>query len=446
MKKRTQLKIERLGNFGEGIAYIKNKPVFVNYALIGEEVEVELVKNNRGNLEGQNLKVLTPSPIRVEPPCQYYYKCGGCNLQHMPYFEMIKYKRNVINFLFNVNLRKETKHTKLNYTILSPEEYRYRNRVILPITIYNNKISYGLYYQDSNRFLSIDTCLIHKLNIDLILKEITNLMTKYQIEPYNSKTKSGYIRFIQVRTNYQGQFQITFISYKKVDLTELANDLAANNPKVNSVFVSINDNLRSREFITEKIEKLYGDDYLEDKIGDTKYLVGPDSFFQLNLKQAKNMYDEILRVGNFTKNDTILDAYAGVSSIGIYISKFVDKVYSIEISKDAVKAAKEAVKFNNIDNIEIHSGDTLEVSKQLNIKPNVMIFNPPRTGLGKDLCNFILEEKPKKIIYASCNPLSLVDDLKILSNKYNIIETTPVDMFPQTNHVESVTLLTLKTK
>ena len=156
------------------------------------------------------------------------------------------------------------------------------------------------------------------------------------------------------------------------------------------------------------------------------------------------MYDEILRLGNFTKEDVILDAYAGVASIGIYISKLVNKVYSIELSNDAVKAGKEAIKLNNINNVSIHEGDTLKVTKKLKIKPNVMIFNPPRTGLGEELCKFIIAEKPKKIIYVSCNPQTLVSDLKILSSKYKIMETTPVDMFPQTNHVESITLLSLK--
>ncbi len=444
MRKRVQLKIERLGNFGEGIAYLNERPVFVNYALIDEVVEVDLEKNSRGNLEGKNLKIIKKSPLRVKPPCQYYYKCGGCNLQHMPYFETIKYKRNVINFLYNVNLRKETKETKLNHTILSPLEYRYRNRAILPVTTYDGKIAFGLYYQDSNRFLPVDTCLVQTLSIDLILNEIINLMTKYQIEPYNNKTKKGTIRFIQVRSNYQGEVQITFISYKDIDLTELVNDLVSNHPKVHSVFLSINNNLKSREFITSNIKNLYGETFLENQIGHYKYLIGPDSFFQLNPRQAENMYEEIIRLGQFTKNDVVLDAYAGVSSIGIYISKFVDKVYSIEIVPNAVLAAKEAIKLNNIKNISVYEGDTLEVTEKLKIKANVMIFNPPRTGLGEKLCNFILKESPERIIYVSCNPLTLVDDLKILSTKYHIVETTPVDMFPQTNHVESVTLLKIK--
>lgn len=271
-------------------------------------------------------------------------------------------------------------------------------------------------------------------------------MTKYQIEPYNNKTKKGTIRFIQVRTNYLGELQITFISYRSINLNELVNDLVSNHPKVHSIFLSINDNLRSRDFITENIHKLFGNDYLEDRIGDVKYLIGPDSFFQLNSKQAHNMYEEIIRIGNFTKNDIILDTYAGVSSIGIYLSNLVKQVHSIEINLNAVNAAKEAIKLNEINNLIIHKGDTLEVAKKLNLKFDAMIFNPPRTGLGKNLCNFILGETSAKIIYVSCNPLTLVEDLKILATKYTIIETTPIDMFPQTNHIESVTLLKLKNK
>lgn len=443
--KKVQLKIERLGNNGEGIAYLNKRPVYINYALIDEIVEVDIVENSRGHLEGENLKVIVPSGIRTQPPCPYYYKCGGCNLQHMLYFETIKYKRNVINFLYKVNLRKETRRTKLNYTIRSEEEFRYRNRVILPVTIYDDKITFGLYYQDSNRFLPIESCLIHKENTDNILTEITSLMTKHSIFPFNKKLKEGFIRFIQVRTNYKEELQVTFISYKDVNLDSLVKDLVNENPKIHSVFLTINNDLRSRNFITYNVKKLYGEDYLEDKIGETKYLIGVDSFFQLNSLQAKKMYDEILRLGNFTKEDVVLDAYAGVASIGIYISKLVNKVYSIELSSDAVKAGKEAIKLNNINNVSIHEGDTLKVVKKLKIKPDVMIFNPPRTGLGENLCKFILDEHPNRIIYVSCNPQTLVADLKILANKYKIVETTPIDMFPQTNHVETITLLSLKT-
>lgn len=445
MQKPIKLKIERLGNDGEGIAYYNNKPVFIEYGLVGEVVEVTLSKNSRGNFEGKNLKVISPSSIRVKAPCEYYLKCGGCNMQHMPYFETIKHKRNVLNFLFNVNLRKETKNTKLNFTLLSPDEYRYRNRVILPIQEFDSKLQFGLYYKDTNKFLPIKTCLVHKLNLDLIMQNIISLMTKYEINAFNPKTKQGQVRFIAIRTNQLGEFQITFISYENVNLNELVRDLVNDNPKVHSVFLSINSSLRSRDFFTHNIKKLYGEDYLVDQIGDYKFLLGPDSFFQLNSKQAKNMYDEMIRIGNLSKSDIVLDAYAGVASIGIYISHLVDKVFSVEINEGAVKAAKEAIKLNEIDNVFIYQGDTLEVSKKLPERPNVMIFNPPRTGLGVELCNFILAEKPNRIIYGSCNPKTLVDDLKILASKYNIVETTPLDMFPQTNHIESVTLLSLKT-
>lgn len=444
MKKNIRLKIERLGNDAEGIAYYQGKPVFVEYALVGEVVEVELSKNTRGNFEGKIVKIISQSQDRIKPPCEYYFRCGGCNLQHIPYFETIKHKRNVINFLFNVRLRKETKNTKINLTIPSQEEFRYRNKVTLPVQNVNNKLEFGFYYKDSNRFLPINTCLVHKMNIDLVLRNILNILEKHEIKAFDNKTKQGHIRFLVVRTNQLGDLQITFILYKQLDLKDVVLELVKNNPKVHSVFKTVNDNLRTRDFFGAKVDLLYGNYYLEEMIGSKKYLLGPDSFFQLNTKQAKFMYDEMVRVANFTKEDVVLDAYAGVASIGIYISDLVKEVYSIEINHDACKSAKEALKINNIDNVKVYEGDTLEVAKKLDIKPNIMIFNPPRTGLGENLTNFILKEEPQKIIYGSCNPKTLVDDLKILSTMYDIVETTPLDMFPQTNHIESVTLLILK--
>ena len=205
---KVELKVERLGNNGEGIAYLNKRPVYINYALIGEIVEVDIVENSRGHLEGKNLKVIVPSSIRTEPPCPYYYKCGGCNLQHMPYFETVKYKRNVINFLYKVNLRKETRRTKLNYTIRSEKEFRYRNRVILPVTTYDDKITFGLYYQDSNRFLPIDTCLIHKENTDHILTEIVALMTKHNIIPFNKKLKKDLLGLFKLELIIKKNFKL----------------------------------------------------------------------------------------------------------------------------------------------------------------------------------------------------------------------------------------------
>ena len=444
MSKRIKLKITRLGNDGEGIAYYNKKPVFIDYGLIGETVEVDLITNSRGNYEGVNLKVIKESPLRIKPPCQYYFECGGCNMQHLPYFETIKHKRNVLNFLFNVRLRKETKNTKLNLTILSPDEFRYRNKVTLPVQTANGKIRIGLFYKDTNRFLPIDTCLVHKLNIDLIIQNIINLLEKHEITPFDPKSKQGFLRYLVIRTNQKGEFQITFILYKDINLDELVKELDSNNPKVFSLFKLINDDLRTRDFFKGDLILLKGDYYLVDEIGDKKFLLGPDSFFQLNSKQAKNMYDEMIRMANFTKDDIILDGYAGVATIGIYLSDLAKEVHSIEINEGAVKAALEAVKLNNANNVSIYKGDTLEVAKNLDVKPNVVIFNPPRTGLGLELTNYLLKTKPSKIIYGSCNPKTLVDDLKILSTKYDIIETTPLDMFPQTGHIESVTLLKLK--
>ena len=444
MKKKTRLKIERIGNDGEGIAYINKRPVFIDYALLDEVVDVDIEKNSRGNFEGKNIDVIKQSPLRIDPPCPYYFRCGGCNMQHTSYFEQIKHKRNVINFLYNVNLRKETRKTKLNLTITSPIELRYRNKVTLPVQEINEKLEVGFYYKDSNRFLPVKSCLVHKMNLDLLTRNILDLLEKHEIKAFDNRTKRGDLRYIIARTNQLGDLQVTFVLAKPKNIETFISELVKDNPKIKSVFTTINSDTRSREFFGSKTTLMYGDLYLEETIGDYKLLLGPESFFQLNAIQAKNMYDEMIRLAKFNKNDIVLDAYAGVASIGIYISNLVKEVYSIEINKEACEAAKESLKLNEISNVKVFEGDTLEVFKTLDIKPNVMIFNPPRTGLGSNLSEFILSKEPDKIIYGSCNPKTLVDDLKILSKKYNIVDTTPLDMFPQTSHIESVTLLEKK--
>lgn len=445
MQRPVKLTVKRLGNDGEGIAYYKGKPVFIDFSLIQEEVEVKLQVNSRGNYEGKDLKVLKPSPIRIEAPCPYYLECGGCNLQHMPYFETIKHKRNVINFLYNVNLRKETKKTKLNYTILSPDEYRYRNKVVLPVREINGQLEVGLYYKDTNRLLPIKGCLVHRLNIDLLIENMLEIFNRHQISAFNPKRKKGVLRFIIVRTNQSGDFQVTFVTKDHIDMQPIADEIATNNPKVKSIFETFNKDLKARDFFGNKTKLLYGDQYLVESIDDKKFLLAPDSFFQLNLKQAKNMYDEVIRLAEFNENDVVLDGYAGVASIGIYVSDLVKSVYSIEINESAIEAAKQSLILNQINNVYLYSGDTLEIAKTLDEKPNIMIFNPPRSGLGEKLSQFIVSQQPNKVVYCSCNPKTLVDDLKILALKYDIIETTPIDMFPQTGHVETIVLLSLKT-
>ncbi len=440
-----KIEIEKLANDGEGLAYDDNKPVYVYYALPGEVIEAEVFTNQRNALEGKIIDIKEESQYRVKPQCPYYGLCGGCTLQHLDYFETLKYKREKLSFMFSTKIRKSTKKTIINNTIKSDFEYRYRNQTDLPVAFDGEKNIAGLYIRGSNQIFDMNDCVIQKANLSLTINKILKIMTDLEIYGYNYRSKKGVVKYISVRTNSLGEMQITFVLKQATDLEILVSKTASISNKVVSIYQIINDNDKSREALRGPKKLLFGSRYLKEYIDDKIFLLSPESFFQLNYDVTKKVYQLIKEKGNFSKEDVILDAYAGVASIGIYLADSVKQVWSIEINNSAVKAAEEAVKLNKIENIKVISGDVVKMTDYLTKQHfDKVIFDPPRSGLGEDVVNFILKNQPKSVIYLSCDVKSLVKDLKMLSSKYDILETTPIDMFPMTAHVESITFLALK--
>lgn len=440
-----KIEIEKLANDGEGLAYDDNKPVYVYYALPGEVIEAEVFTNKRNALEGKIIDIKEESQYRVKPQCPYYGLCGGCTLQHLDYFETLKYKREKLSFMFSTKIRKSTNKTTINNTIKSDFEYRYRNQTDLPVAFDGEKNIAGLYIRGSNQIFDMNDCVIQKANLSLTINKILKIMTDLEIYGYNYRSKKGVVKYISVRTNSLGEMQITFVLKQATDLEILVSKTASISNKVVSIYQIINDNDKSREALRGPKKLLFGSRYLKEYIDDKIFLLSPESFFQLNYDVTKKVYQLIKEKGNFSKEDVILDAYAGVASIGIYLADSVKQVWSIEINNSAVKAAEEAVKLNKIENIKVISGDVVKMTDYLTKQHfDKVIFDPPRSGLGEDVVNFILKNQPKSVIYLSCDVKSLVKDLKMLSSKYDILETTPIDMFPMTAHVESITFLALK--
>lgn len=440
-----KIEIEKLANDGEGLAYDDNKPVYVYYALPGEVIEAEVFTNQRNALEGKIIDIKEESQYRVKPQCPYYGLCGGCTLQHLDYFETLKYKREKLSFMFSTKIRKSTNKTTINNTIKSDFEYRYRNQTDLPVAFDGEKNIAGLYIRGSNQIFDMNDCVIQKANLSLTINKILKIMTDLEIYGYNYRSKKGVVKYISVRTNSLGEMQITFVLKQATDLEILVSKTANISNKVVSIYQIINDNDKSREALRGPKKLLFGSRYLKEYIDDKIFLLSPESFFQLNYDVTKKVYQLIKEKGNFSKEDVILDAYAGVASIGIYLADSVKQVWSIEINNSAVKAAEEAVKLNKIENIKVISGDVVKMTDYLTKQHfDKVIFDPPRSGLGEDVVNFILKNQPKSVIYLSCDVKSLVKDLKMLSSKYDILETTPIDMFPMTAHVESITFLALK--
>ena len=362
-------KIIDYDHYGRGIAKDNSKIIFVNNAIIGEEVEIDIYNDKKTYSEANVTKYLKTSDKRRNNVCKYYNKCGGCNILHMNYDEQLSFKQHKIE---NIVAKYLDKNIKINPVVKSNNQFHYRNKV----TFHYKDNIIGFYDKKSNNIIKIDNCLL--LN-DTINNVISNIDKNHLI----------------IRTNG-----------KKI---------------LNNV-----------------------NDKIECQIGIYKYNLSLESFFQINDNITKKMYDKIKEYANSNCDDIIYDLYCGVGTIGIYLANNAKKVYGIEINEQAILDAKENMQLNNLTNMEFLAGSVDKTINNIKEKPNIVVVDPPRAGLDKITIDTILKLKPNKLIYTSCDPMTLVRDLKILEEKYNICEITPFDMFPNTYHIESVCLLERK--
>lgn len=445
--KKTIVKIERMGSDGEGIAYIDNNPVFIYYTLIGEVVEINLFKNKRGAFEGELLNVIEPSPIREEVLWKYYMKSGSLNLLHLTYFEQLKYKRNVINFLLSSKIRRITNKTKVELTIGSKETINYRNKTDIPLLYMKGKNALANYYRGSNNLFPIDELVAEDKNIISALDSILKVLDEFNIKAYNFKNKKGEVYSVSVRVNLEGKAQVMLNVSRELNLKDFSTKLIETNNNIISIYQNVITRYRSNvDTYNGTLSLVGGFKYLEMKLNNLKFYLTPLSFFQLNTNQSIVLYEKIIELANFKKTDTVLDAYSGVGTIASFISSHVKEVVAVETIKDATLDMEYSLRRNNIDNVTVITGDLVKMTNYLNrkFKFDKVLFDPPRTGLGKDVCNYLLKTLPKEIIYVSCNPKTLVEDLETLSKKYTVISITPIDMFPQTSQIESITILKLR--
>lgn len=439
-----EVDIKRVGHDAEGIAYLNRKPIFIYYAYKGEIVDINLRTNVRGAYEGDIVKMVKPSPYRIEPLCPFYGTCGGCNLMHINYSEALSYKKDTIQFLVNTRL-KDIKNIKINDTIGSNDVFNYRNKIDIPVKYSKGKNVMGLFHRGSIKFLKIDKCIVQEEALNKVATTILHLMTKHKINAYNNGTKEGYITHLSIRVNLEGQMQLAFVTKRKVNLDNLIKELVQLEPNLISIYESYVYDLKSnRDIFDGQMKLLYGHENLVMTLNNFQFLLTPNSFFQLNTMQAIRLYEMIVEKANFKKTDTVLDAYCGVGTIASFISPHVKNVVAIEFVKAAVKAMDESLLINNITNVRTITGDVIKASSRIKEEFDVMVFDPPRVGLGDVMVKYILKSKPRKVVYVSCNPETLVEDLLGLSKLYNILEITPFDMFPQTSQIESITILELK--
>ena len=398
--------IEKMNHQAMGIAKINGKVVFIPKVIVGDIVDIDIVKEYKNYNIGRVNKIIKNGSKRVDVLCPYYDICGGCSISAYTYQDELEYK---VNNVIDIFKRNEI-DIKPNI-IKSDNRYGYRNKITLQVS--NGII--GLYEEDSNKIVDVDKCLLvsDKLNeiIDIIKKNIN----------VNKCNK------IVIRDTYYG---IMIIFYGSVNNDEVIKYLGK---KVVSIYTYDN-----------KYKCIYGEKYLYEMIGEYKYRISPDSFFQVNSRTVNKLYNKVVEYAiKNEKKDNLVDLYCGTGTIGIYLSKYFNNIIGIELNKQAVEDAKENAKINSVNNIKFYAGD---VGKIINdqIKADVIVVDPPRSGLDKRTKDILLKIKANKIVYVSCNPLTLARDIKELDTGYMLEDITLVDMFPNTHHVESVCVLKLK--
>ncbi|HFC9205672.1 TPA: 23S rRNA (uracil(1939)-C(5))-methyltransferase RlmD [Clostridium perfringens] len=440
------------GYEGEGIAKIDNKyPIFIEGALKGEKVKVRIVKVNKNFAYGKLMEVLEASEERVNPPCAIYKRCGGCKLQHASYKAQLDFKWDRVKDC--VSKIGKLDPTIVKYPLGMENPWRYRNKVQLPIGLINGEVKIGFFAPRSHDIIDMESCLIQDEIGDKVVKLTREWIEKFNIRPYNvdgEYDEKGIVRHIMIRRGFTtNEVMIVLVTNgEKLPHKEEFVDLMVKNiPGIKSVIQNINSK-KTNVILGLESKTLWGEDTISDYIGDFRFNISPLSFFQVNPIQTEVLYGKALEYANLTGNEEVFDAYCGTGTITLFLSQKAKKVYGVEIIPQAIDNAWINAKENKVENVEFFVGESEVVIPDLinkGVKADVVVVDPPRKGCDKKLLDAITNIDAKKIVYVSCDPSTLGRDLKVLEeNGYKTLEVQPVDMFPNTAHIENVALLIKK--
>lgn len=443
------LTIKRLGINGEGVGYFKKQVVFVPGALPGEEVVVEATKINPKFAEAKIKKIRIKSPHRVQPPCPVYEQCGGCQLQHLRYDQQLKEKRDIV-------IQSLERHTKLNITKLDIREtigmedpWGYRNKSSFQVAAKDGKVLAGLYGMNSHQLIDIEHCAVQHSQTTEAVNTVKRILESLNIPIYNEKSRKGIVRTIVTRVGVQsGEMQVVLITAQK-DLPKsehIISEIQKHLPNVKSIMQNINGQKTSLIFGEETVS-LSGEEFIQETLGDLQFELSARTFFQLNPIQTVKLYNEVKKAADLTGSEKIVDAYCGVGTIGLWLADQAAEVRGMDVIPESIDDAKKNAKRHGFTNTKYVPGKAEEVLPKWvkkGWKPDVIVVDPPRTGLDQQLLQTILQVQPKKLIYVSCNPSTLAKDIQTLSSKFEVKYIQPVDMFPQTAHVEAVAMIAIK--
>ncbi len=459
MKKGQELilDIEKLAFGGKGIARFENQVVFVEGGIPGDRAEVRIRKIKKNYSDARLVKLLQPSSLRQPAPCRHFGHCGGCKWQNLEYSEQLRFKREQIieSFRHLADAQPGIVHSALP----SPLIFAYRNKMefsftpdrwLIPEELSDPAVkkgfALGLHVPGSfDRVMDIEKCWLQDDVMNKILNIAQQYFSKSKLPVFNLKTHQGLLRFLVIRKSFsRNEYMVNVVTFQAASepLSEFAQLLVAEVPEIKSVINTVNPRFAQIAFGEEE-HVLYGSNYISEKIEDFTFTISANSFFQTNTLQAEHLYNVVQKFAG-DRIDLIWDLYSGTGTIAMFLSRIARQVVGFELIESALLDAARNCKQNQITNCEFVAGDIRNNILERKEKPDVVVTDPPRSGMHPDIVNALLEIRPPRIIYVSCNPTTMVRDVKPLLPYYELVEIQPVDMFPHTYHIESVVRLELK--
>ncbi|MEP2448258.1 MAG: 23S rRNA (uracil(1939)-C(5))-methyltransferase RlmD [Balneola sp.] len=458
------LEIESAAFRGKGVAKVDGLAVFVYGTAPGDVVKARIIKKKKNYREAKLLEVLEPSKDRITPKCQHANVCGGCSWQHVPYAKQLEYKgQQVADHI--------TRLGGLSDTIIHPamgseSEFYYRNKMEYSFSnrrwLTREEINRDEFVDDSgfaagmhapgrfDKILNLNECHLQQTESFEILDFVRNYCIQHDIPPFDAMKHEGFMRHLMIRNSFHtDDFMVNLVTYQDDQelIKKLSDELLEKFPIITTIVNNINDTKSPTSI--GRIEKvIHGPGYIVDKIGDHTFKIHPNAFFQTNTAQAERLYETAREFADLKDGEIVYDLYCGVGTLSLFMSQKAEKVLGIELVDVAVQNAKFNAKENNIGNVSFIKGDMKDVFTQEMVDkfgaPDVLITDPPRAGMHPDVVKRLKELKVPKLVYVSCDSSTMARDLKELAEVYDVLEVQPVDMFPQTYHVEAVAKLRLK--
>ena len=439
------VKIESLTHDGLGVARVDGFPVFVANALVGEEINMKVTLVKKTYAFGRAVDYFVTSGERVKPECGIYKQCGGCQVQHLSYEGQLKMKHDtVVNHLKRIG---HIEDANVLPTIGMQNPSRYRNKTQVPFGYADGKVVAGFYQKRSHEIINMQSCLIQTDISDQIVETMRQLCQELEIDPYNESLNLGVLRHVIVRVGFKTEeIMVTLVTrtHEIPNSELLIQRLVSKYPKIKSIAQNVNPKVTNVIF-GDETRILYGEPYIYDEMNGIRFSISPRSFYQVNPIQTETLYSKAVEYAQLSGNEIVFDAYCGIGTITLFLAQHAKQVYGVEIIPEAIEDAKMNARLNGFENTQFAVGKSEEIIPawiENGIVPDVIVVDPPRKGCDRSLLDTMLEAAPDRIVYVSCDSSTLARDLRVLiDGGYKLEVVQPVDMFPQTAHIECVAKL-----